>query len=531
MKRLALLFLLVFSLSFVAGAEEKVVTVTIPEVLKTASELMYAEKYEEALKEYESILAVEPDNKEALQGKADSELMLSPPMLVQALAPPAGFMGPEYEAAYKAYEDARTPWDKRRAEIAINRLAMRYTGEVFENDKERYTAEADRLISEAQQKIVEGANPNDVYLETRARLLEMQETLDRGWKGQGPQIFEDAINKLQSIYRYNGYQIPLSIVNFTVADTGKEPSKLGGLRRMSIKVENRFEEPVILIKVISDGPLDGSYSWQISEYGSVDHDSLKNEYVFNGLAQQATPPVFNGGIVFPGETAFAEFDVVVDQVKKKFTLGFAVLTGDIYDQIFLPADDRLMEVYAPADAKSIEDYRLSTKTPEGMSPQRKKIIFIQEPGDLQVQETYAVFPIEKRSFSREQAFAKLHIDPNAEYYYSNTLGGWILNKEKAYYLVHPDFVQELPDIDPGVFIYVDTTDNIRAELSKKAVAALGDVLNVEEKKDKYESGNFASIPKRQLLDVLKLIKEKELKVELVNYFFDSQRLLIKSADE
>lgn len=166
-------------------------------LLTRANKKKYAEAYKEAKELYEKVLALDPNNQEALQGKDDCQIMLEPFHLVQALAPPpADFADPDYQALVKQQAEARTPWDKRRAEIAFNRFALKYTEKIFGEDQARLKQEVDKMIKEALQRIRDGESAENVYQATKENLIALQEKAHRSWKGHGPQFLDSALKKL-----------------------------------------------------------------------------------------------------------------------------------------------------------------------------------------------------------------------------------------------------------------------------------------------------------------------------------------------
>jgi len=180
----------------------------ISSMLAEADKLKYAEKYEEAEKVYDEVLKIDPDNKEALQGKDDCWVMLEPVVLIQHIAPTE--VDPEYMEVAKRFENAVTPWDKRRAEIAYERYAVRYTGKVFSKAGKKLKKEAGDIVAAAAKRVENGEDAEKVYRETEKKLMEKQENAHRSWKGHGPEFLEDALAKLDKIYDDNDWPRPLS---------------------------------------------------------------------------------------------------------------------------------------------------------------------------------------------------------------------------------------------------------------------------------------------------------------------------------
>jgi len=189
MLRKALILMLCLFFASLALAQD------IPALLAQAKEFKYAEKYEAALKIYEQVLGQAPDNQIAQQGKADCELMLSPPIMIQHLAPIE--IDEEYRELVKKYEAAKTPWDKRRADMELEMYAVRYTGKVFSRQEKKLLKQAEQIVDQAIFKAEFTGNSSMAYLEAKNKLSELQKHAHQSWKGHGPEVISKAKEKLE----------------------------------------------------------------------------------------------------------------------------------------------------------------------------------------------------------------------------------------------------------------------------------------------------------------------------------------------
>jgi tetratricopeptide (TPR) repeat protein len=176
----------------------------INDLLKKAGDLKVAEKYEAAQDLYEQVLALDPGNREALRGKDDCRVMLEPLIPEQALAVPFNLDDPEWRKIQKAADEAKTPWDRRRASLALKRFARKYTGQVYARDKEAYMKRADEILQEAAARMGEGAPRETVCSRAREKLTVLQEEIHHSWKGHGPDILAPALEKLDKIQKGGG---------------------------------------------------------------------------------------------------------------------------------------------------------------------------------------------------------------------------------------------------------------------------------------------------------------------------------------
>jgi tetratricopeptide (TPR) repeat protein len=176
----------------------------INDLLKKAGDLKVAEKYEAARDLYDRVLELDPENREALRGKDDCRIMLEPVIPEQALVVPFDFHDPEWQKIQKAVDEAKTPWDKRRALLTSKRFARKYTGQVYAGDKEAYIKRADLILQGAAAEIEKGAPRETVCSRTKEKLTVLQEKIHRSWKGHGPDILAPALEKLDKIQKGGG---------------------------------------------------------------------------------------------------------------------------------------------------------------------------------------------------------------------------------------------------------------------------------------------------------------------------------------
>ena len=116
----------------------------------------------------------------------------------QHIAPPID--DERFNELTRQRDAAITPWEKRRVERDMERLSVRYTEEMYQQDSRKLEAEADAIIEQAKTRMAEGAPPDKVYREAKRALTRLQESSDRSWKGHGPEILAPSLEKLEKIF-------------------------------------------------------------------------------------------------------------------------------------------------------------------------------------------------------------------------------------------------------------------------------------------------------------------------------------------
>jgi tetratricopeptide (TPR) repeat protein len=164
------------------------------------------EQYEKAKELFLKALEIDPGSERAKEGVAACEEMIEPYIPIQHLAAPeidvfadlslqpaSGAGASENPGA----KEEPTPWEIRRQIRRSERKGMAWTSQVFTQDKKRYREESLRMIEEAKKAVQKGEKTApQAFQETLARLQALQERIHQSWKGQGPEIYEEAALEL-----------------------------------------------------------------------------------------------------------------------------------------------------------------------------------------------------------------------------------------------------------------------------------------------------------------------------------------------
>ncbi len=176
------------------------------------------EKYEKARPIFEQVLSIDPDNERARTGLDACDVMLDVYIPVQYIVPPPppGIHvtipeNQEYTDTKRIEKepdvpkaDNLKPWEVRRIKMqelrARDRAGMKFTGQVFSEEREIAEKEVRQILETARDEVENGGmDPGVVYLEKLQILRDMQERLNSIWKGHGPEILETGQEKLRKV--------------------------------------------------------------------------------------------------------------------------------------------------------------------------------------------------------------------------------------------------------------------------------------------------------------------------------------------
>ncbi|MFC1568096.1 tetratricopeptide repeat protein [Candidatus Margulisiibacteriota bacterium] len=366
---LIILLLLLLPLALIATAKDASEEVSF--LLTRADALKHAEKYEEAERLYLEALRLDPDNLAAQKGRQDCQIMLEPAIPMQHLLPPMHDEG--YKELIKEMEKAETPWDKRRAEIAIECYGVEYTGKVFAKEAKDLAAKADEMIEQAVQRAKKAGAEESTYMETAEKLKSLQAEADCGWKGHGPAILETSLEKLDKLYKAAGYSNPTKPLAIA-AQTSPEVTAEGQAVELLLSVTNRSSTPVILIDLWLAGLEHKTFSWQKAMFGSLEYNNERDIFYYNQLAQQETYGIFNLGLLFPGQTTGFRKKVRVPSPSAEAHVRFAVLDEETVKYVYIEKKDASYEPASLVELKSLARDR-SLITEEPRFPDKATVIF------------------------------------------------------------------------------------------------------------------------------------------------------------
>lgn len=134
-------------------------------------------------------------------GAVSAEAELEPLIPVQHLMVPVGWDDPEYQELIRQADQAKTPLEKRRAEIALQRYALKYTGQVFSRSEAEFKKKADKIVNRAIMRYEFGSSAALEYCLAKHDLAKLQQEADQSWKGHGPEIERLALNRLSGYFK------------------------------------------------------------------------------------------------------------------------------------------------------------------------------------------------------------------------------------------------------------------------------------------------------------------------------------------
>lgn len=159
-------------------------------------------KYEKALALFYKILAVDPQNQDALKGKDICEEMLQPYHPVQYMVPSEGLdiaatpSVVDNKEHKKKQGKKQLPWEMLKERRIRDRRGLDYTASEFGKAEQYAKREIEKILSKFIEESDIASDYEMILKETKKIINEYQEKLNQSWKGHGPSIISHAYKYL-----------------------------------------------------------------------------------------------------------------------------------------------------------------------------------------------------------------------------------------------------------------------------------------------------------------------------------------------
>jgi hypothetical protein len=245
----------------------------------------------------------------------------------------------------------------------------------------------------------------------------------------------------------------------------------------------------------ADGSTSSVVTWQFSPPGLVTYAPERDEWTYDkGRRPDVRRPVFNSGLVVPGETLVLRARVRLLEMPMDFQFSYFELTAEeIRRKVYFEFREAKLVRYRTLVGRELLD-RLtpSLRTDEDG---HRIVVFPPRRADRlehPAQDVPAPAAPPPRYFTLEQAARKAGVSKPrpGDYSFCTILDAWILPKDQGHVLVTPTAVQPLPELRQmeRIFHFVDTIvpEKITVEVRKPSVASALSELKYRMVKDEKE---------------------------------------------
>ncbi len=209
-----------------------------------------------------------------------------------------------------------------------------------------------------------------------------------------------------------------------------------------------------------------------ARYGTTFHRPLEDEWHYNEFAQQLSDPLFAEGVIPPGGVMEVVRWAILRREQLALEVAFHRLTtGQAAESFYLAGlqggamtPDRVFRRYRAEDLEaSLHGGTLDWRTV--IIPELNRYEMVSQP-------LAATLTLRSPAFSREAAQRMLDA-PNGKALYWRGAGSWVMRTQRGWMSVQPRGVQPLPELDPLVFLLIESHDPVPVILPLQGYIDLG----------------------------------------------------------
>jgi hypothetical protein len=299
----------------------------------------------------------------------------------------------------------------------------------------------------------------------------------------------------------------------------------GELATVVFTIRNPTAQTAVLRDLLMAGSAGAVVTWQSSQPVSPrTREAYALDYVLGADEWKLDPrragkprPVFNSGLLAPGESIVVRARIRLLGLPREFQLSYFLLSPEEVKRMVYFEFRRGGEVrYRKAIGDEIKTLLTPSSRPEPTS--HRAVIFPHAEGPMNVPRLKLISvttALTRRTFTIEMAAQKAGIPPPREHTYSSSLDGWVLGGE-APRLVTPAAVVLLPRLlqPERTFYYLDALGPGKAEVEflRETKTLFGEKYRLVS--DSSRARFFLFLERREILPFLADVRDAGLAVDL-----------------
>lgn len=313
------------------------------------------------------------------------------------------------------------------------------------------------------------------------------------------------------------------ILDITLLSPTAGPLKQGELGSFVYELRNASHDVVVLKEVRTGSPEDPPIQFTLSGYGTLTYDERQDAYRYNPMVQQATPRIFEHGVMLPGEARRLELSVRVLDTRQTLLAKFQMMPMEQFKRVaFIPLEgDARQTVYQhlqnlPADTLK------SSSTPLGPIHERPIVLWEELAGQqilLLEQRSSRTIPLTPTALTLEQA--RKMSGENGPATYWSWAQGWVIDSPNGAALVTAEGKRLLPRVDAQLFRDIDLgRSRVVVKLTAGAQVFKGRFAT-RQGDGVYTFGDFIEVSRDRLWEFFDLARIEHLAVTRESYLFDA----------
>lgn len=313
------------------------------------------------------------------------------------------------------------------------------------------------------------------------------------------------------------------ILEVALLEPSVGPLPQGALQNFRFEIRNSSKDVVVLKELRTTTAEDLPLAFTLSGYGTLTYNEGGDAYQYDPMIQQATPKVFEHGVMLPGEARRIELPIRLIEEKQTLLVRFQMLTVDQFRRAaFVPLDgtERLTTFQHLQSLPT--DYLKPQAVSVGPIVDKPVILWeelLGQPLLLLEQRSSRTIPLKPLPISLEEARKLSGMGGTATWW--SWAEGWVVNGAASATLVTKQGTRMLPLVDPQLFRDIDSgRSKVRVKLTPTS-QMLKNRFAAREGDGIYTFGDFIEVPRERLWELFDLARIDHLAVTREVYLFDA----------
>lgn len=220
----------------------------------------------------------------------------------------------------------------------------------------------------------------------------------------------------------------------------------GEIGRFLVTVRNGSADFVVLREIVPVDSASAPASWQVGLAGSLDYEEGTDSFLYERRAKGTTAPLFNRGLLAPGESISFRTRLRLLDLPRTFTLRYYAydateLSRRVYFEKRGERETRFVRLFGADLEKKLAE----ADRKEAASLRTVVFPYAEQVAVRPLERTVELDgPVRKREFTLEQARAKAGVAADDEHTFYDGLGLWAIRSGDRAWLVSAARLIELP---------------------------------------------------------------------------------------
>jgi hypothetical protein len=297
----------------------------------------------------------------------------------------------------------------------------------------------------------------------------------------------------------------------------ESPAVEGEIGRFHVRIRNSTTAYLVLRDLAPEGSSRLAAWWQTALPGKVEYEAGPDRWTYDRKTKDVERPVFNRGLLCPGEEIAFKIRVRLLDLPRTFVLRlYAYDVHELARRVYFERRDENLVRFVRLIGRDLETRLLPS--PEKDKASHRLVVFpyaeqVATPPEERKLELKA--ELRRRTFPLEAALAKAGLSAHDEHTFYSGLELWVIRAGEKAWLVNSARAIELPRIPDlqGLFYLLDATEHPKVEVEflkeTKTLFAADYALVSDASRKRF----YAFLPRNELVPFFEKVRDHGLILE------------------